>query len=122
MQLFYMNWKTTISFMLFATSLTVFVGWLISTSVLPIQKTIHFNEAERSFMSVWIKLAIALGLILFTIAWLVWIKDLQTRKILGLYLSVLIIQIVTEQVSSRIKFPGLGFDERLTLAPRTILE
>jgi hypothetical protein len=102
-----MTWKTILSFVLFATLLTIVVGWLITTGVLPIQKTIHFSDAERSFMGIWIKLAIALGLILPGIAGLVWIKYPQPRKVLGLYLSVLIIQIVTEQLFSSIAFPSL---------------
>ena len=102
-----MTWKTIFSFALFATLLAIFVGWLILTGVLPIQQNVRFNDAGRRFMSVWIKLAIAIGLILPSILWFVWIKNPQPRKILGFYLSVLTIQIVTEQIFSRVGFPSL---------------
>jgi chromate transport protein ChrA len=102
-----MTWKTILSFMLVATLLTILVGWLIMTGILPIQQTIRFNEAERHFMNIWIGLAIALGLILPSIAWLVWRRNPQPRRILDLYLSVLIIQIMTEQVFSNVAFPSL---------------
>lgn len=102
-----MTWKTIFSFVLFATLLTILVGWLTTTETLSIQKTIPFNSAERSFMRVWFGVAISIGLILPSIAWLVWIRNPQSRRILGLYLSVLIIQIVTERVFVRIAFPSL---------------
>jgi hypothetical protein len=83
------------------------VGWLIATGAVPIQKNIQFNDAERAFMQVWIGLAIAIGLILPSVAWLIWFKHPQPRKILGFYLSVLIIQIITEQIFSSVVFPSL---------------
>jgi hypothetical protein len=52
-------------------------------------------------------LAIAIGLILPSVAWLIWFKHPQPRKILGFYLSVLIIQILTEQIFSSVVFPSL---------------
>jgi hypothetical protein len=83
------------------------VGWLIATGSVSIQKRIQFNDAERAFMQVWIGLAIAIGLILPSIAWLIWFKHPQPRRILGFYLSVLIIQIITEQIFSSVVFPSL---------------
>ena len=77
-----MTWKTTFSFIVFATLLTLVVGWLIATGAVPIQKNIQFSDAERAFMQVWIGLAIAIGLILPSVAWLIWFKHPQSRKIL----------------------------------------
>ncbi|MBD2081836.1 hypothetical protein [Leptolyngbya sp. FACHB-17] len=102
-----MSWKTVFSFALFATLLTIALGWLISIRALPIAQTIYFNDAERRFMGVWIWLAITLGIILPGIAWIAWFKDPQIRKILGLYLATLIIQILTEQISSSFGVPSL---------------
>jgi hypothetical protein len=102
-----MTWKTTLSFVISATLLTLVVGWLIATGAVPIQKNIQFSDAERAFMQVWIRLAIAIGLILPSVAWLIWFKYPQPRKILGFYLSVLIIQIITEQIFSSAVFPSL---------------
>ncbi|MBD1845013.1 hypothetical protein H6F89_16725 [Cyanobacteria bacterium FACHB-63] len=102
-----MSWKTVFSFVLFATLLTIALGWLISIQAVPIAQTIHFNDAERRFMGVWMWLAITLGIILPGIAWIVWFKHSQIRKILGLYLATLIIQILTEQISSSLGVPSL---------------
>lgn len=102
-----MTWKTTLSFVIFAALLTLAMGWLITIGAVPIQKTIQFSDAEHAFMQVWIRLAIAIGLILPSVAWLLWFKHPQPRKILGVYLSVLIIQIITEQIFSSVMFPSL---------------
>lgn len=102
-----MTWKTTLSFVVSTTLLTLVVGWLIATGAVPIQKNIQFSDAERAFMQVWIGLAIAIGLILPSVAWLIWFRHPQPRKILGFYLSVLIIQIITEQIFSSMVFPSL---------------
>jgi hypothetical protein len=102
-----MTWKTALSFVIFATLLTFVVGWLIATGSVPIQKNIQFSDTERAFMQVWIRLAIAISLILPSVAWLIWLKHPQPRKVLGFYLSVLIIQIITEQIFSSVAFPSL---------------
>jgi vacuolar-type H+-ATPase subunit I/STV1 len=102
-----MTWKMTLSFVISATLLTLTVGWLIATGAVPIQKTIQFSDAERAFMQVWMRLAIAIGLILPSVAWLIGFKHPQLRKILGFYLSVLIVQIITEQIFSSVVFPSL---------------
>jgi hypothetical protein len=102
-----MTWKMTLSFVISATLLTLAVGWLIAAGSVPIQKTIQFSDAERAFMRVWMGLAIAIGLILPGVAGLIWFKQPQSRKILGFYLAVLIIQIITEQIFSSVMFPSL---------------
>lgn len=95
-----MTWKTAFSFVALASGLTVFVGWLITVGGLPIEPSINYTDAGLRFIRVWIWLAISLGLLLPLIAFVIWNRDPEPRKILGLYLSVLIIQIVTEQVVS----------------------
>ena len=102
-----MNWKITLSFVLSATLLTILVGWLTINEVLPIQQNIQFSATEQNFLRVWLRLAIAISLILPSIAWLVWLKNPQARKILGFYLFVLLVQIVTEQVFSSIASPSI---------------
>lgn len=102
-----MNWKITLSFVLSATLLTILVGWLTINGVLPIQQNIQFSATEQNFLRVWLGLAIAIGLILPSIAWLVWLKNPPARKILGFYLFVLLVQIVTEQVFSSIGSPSI---------------
>jgi hypothetical protein len=102
-----MTWKITLSFVISATLLTLAMGWLIAIEAVPIQKNIQFSDAERGFMRVWMGLAIAIGLILPSVAGLIGFKHPQLRKILGFYLSVLIIQIITEQILSSVVFPSL---------------
>ncbi|MEH2084173.1 MAG: hypothetical protein V7K89_30650 [Nostoc sp.] len=102
-----MNWRIAFIFVLLATLVVVLVGWLTSIEVLPISQVINYSDAGVRFIRVWIWLAIAIGLILPTIAFVIWFKYPQLRKIFGLYLLVLIIQIVTEGVVSRVWFPSL---------------
>ncbi len=102
-----MTWKAALSFAAIATLLTVLADGLTTAGLLPIAPNIQYGIAERNFLQIWLGLAISLGLILPTIAWLVWRKHTLYRKILGFYLLVLAIQIVTEQVFSTVGFPSL---------------
>ncbi|MEH1997517.1 MAG: hypothetical protein V7L00_01840 [Nostoc sp.] len=95
-----MTWKTTFLFMVLATLVVILVGWLTSIGILPISQMINYSDAGLRFIRVWILLAIAIGLIVPTITFVIWFKYPEIRKILGLYLLVLIIQIVTEQIVS----------------------
>ncbi|MBN3872360.1 hypothetical protein [Nostoc sp. JL33] len=95
-----MTWKTTFLFMVLATLVVILVGWLTSIGILPISQMINYSDAGLRFIRVWILLAIAIGLIVPTITFVIWFKYPEIRKIFGLYLLVLIIQIVTEQIVS----------------------
>lgn len=86
--------------MVLATLVVILVGWLTSIGILPISQMINYSDAGLRFIRVWILLAIAIGLIVPTITFVIWFKYPEIRKILGLYLLVLIIQIVTEQIVS----------------------
>ena len=52
-------------------------------------------------------MAICIGLLLPGIAFFVWIRQKELWKFLGLYLLVLSVQIVTEQVLSSVLFPSI---------------
>ncbi|MEH2418235.1 hypothetical protein [Nostoc sp.] len=95
-----MTWKTAFLFMVLATLIVILVGWLTSIGILPISQMINYSDAGLRFIRVWILLAIAIGLIVPTITFVIWFKYPEIRKIFGLYLLVLIIQIVTEQIVS----------------------
>ncbi|MEH2421599.1 MAG: hypothetical protein V7K48_11945 [Nostoc sp.] len=56
-----MIWRTVFIFVVLATLITVFVGWLTSIELLPISKVINYNDAGLRFIRVWIWLAIAIG-------------------------------------------------------------
>lgn len=103
-----MTRRAVFSFVLLATLITLLMSWLIPMGVLPIQQIISHNAAGRSFIQVWFKLAITVGLILPSIAWLLWFRNPQPRRILDFYLSVLIIQILTERVFISLLFPSLA--------------
>ncbi|MDZ8222791.1 hypothetical protein [Nostoc sp. ChiVER01] len=102
-----MTWKTAFLFMVLATLVVILVGWLTSIGILPISQMINYSDAGLRFIRVWILLAIAIGLIVPTITFVIWFKYPEIRKIFGLYLLVLIIQIVTEQIVSKVWFPSL---------------
>ena len=102
-----MNWKTVISFILLATLLTILMGWIVSIEGLPISQSINYNNAELQFIQIWIWIALAIGLILPAIAFLLGFNRPEVRKFFGFYLFVLIIQILTEQIVSSIWFPSL---------------
>ncbi|MBD6615197.1 hypothetical protein FNW02_04855 [Komarekiella sp. 'clone 1'] len=102
-----LTWKTTFSFVSLVTLIVLLIGWLTSAGVLPIKRVIDYSDTEVKFIQVWIWLAIAIGLLLPGIAFLIWINRPEPRNILGFYLLVLIIQIVSEQVFSSIWFPSL---------------
>lgn len=102
-----MTWSAALLFTLFATLLTIVVGWLTLAGKVPIQPKLVFKDAGQRFMQVWIKLAIGLGIILPSLAWMIWIQDPEPRHILSLYLVVLLIQVVTEQIAGSIGLSGL---------------
>lgn len=102
-----MTWKVVFAFVILTTLITLLMSWLIPMGVLPIQQVIQYSAAGRNFIQVWIKLAVTVGLILPGVAWLLWFRNLQSRRILDFYLSVLIIQIVSEQVFRGVLFPSL---------------
>ncbi|MEG4119238.1 hypothetical protein QUA43_17410 [Microcoleus sp. N9_B4] len=102
-----MDWKTILSFIIGATLLTLLSGWLMAANLLQIQTQIAYSEAELGFVKIWIQIAIVIGLLLPVIAFLVWIHNPNMRTIFGGYLLVMVIQIVTEQICSRIFSPSL---------------
>ena len=102
-----MTWKTILSFVLFATILTSIVGWLTANEIIPLRQVIQYGDAERNFLRIWLGLAIVIGVIVPTIAWLFWRDRLIYHQILGFYLTVMVIQIVTEQVASSLAKPSL---------------
>ncbi|MDF5708168.1 MAG: hypothetical protein PUP90_10925 [Nostoc sp. S4] len=102
-----MTWRTTFIFIVLATLVTVLVGWLTSIGILPISQAINYSDAGLRFIRVWILLAIAIGLVLPTIVFLVWLKNPQVRKIFGFYLLVIVIQILTEDIVSSVWLKSL---------------
>jgi hypothetical protein len=102
-----MTWKSILSFIVSATLLILLSGWLISANLLPIQTELSYSQGERSFVQIWLSLAIAIGLIIPGVGFLMWRQRPTARTILGFYLLVLAIQILTELIFSRIFFTSL---------------
>lgn len=102
-----LSWKTTISFLCLATLLIWLIGWLTITGVLPIKTAIDYNQQESNFIQVWVVIAIVVGILLPGTAFGVWIRHPEPRKVLGFYLLVLLVQIVTEQVLSGVLFSSI---------------
>lgn len=102
-----LTWKTTFSFITLATLLILLIGWFIKNRVLPVKTVIDYSAWETNFIQFWISAAIVAGLLFPGIAFLVWLRYPEPRKILGFYLLVLLVQIITEQVLTSILFPSL---------------
>ncbi|MDZ8262165.1 hypothetical protein [Nostoc sp. ChiQUE01b] len=102
-----MTWRTTFIFMVLATLVVILMGWLTSIGILPISQVINYSDAGLRFIRVWILLAIAIGLVIPTITFIIWFKYSEVRKIFGFYLLVIVIQIVTEHIASRVLFPSI---------------
>jgi len=102
-----LTWKTTFSFVTFATLLILLIGWLIKNHVFPVKTVIDYSAWETNFIQFWICVAIVVGLLFPGIAFFVWLRHPKPRKILGFYLLVLLVQIITEQVLSSTLFPSL---------------
>lgn len=102
-----LTWKTTLSSIVLATLLILLFGLLTISGALPVKMVLHYSAFGSKFIQVWIVVAICIGLLLPGIAFFVWIRQKELRRILGLYLLVLIIQIVTEQVLSSVLFPSI---------------
>ena len=102
-----LSWKTTISFLSLATLLILLIGWLTISGVLPIKMAIDYSQKEANFLQVWVVIAIFVGILLPGTAFFVWIRHQLPRKVLGFYLLVLLVQIVTEQVLSGVLFSSI---------------
>ncbi len=100
-------WKTALLFVALATLLILLIGWFTLGGALPVKLVIDYSDWESKFIQFWVVMAISVGLLLPGIAFLVWIRQKELREFLGLYLLVLIIQIVTEQVLSSVLFPSI---------------
>jgi hypothetical protein len=101
------TWKTTLLFVICATLLLWQLNWLMLGDTLLIKKAIDYSISQTNFIQVWLKIAVFLGLLLPGVAFFLWRRYPEPKKILGFYLVVLIIQIASESILSRVLFPSL---------------
>lgn len=102
-----LQWRATIAFLILATGLTGLVGKLTRLEILPIGRDIDYSSAQAQFIGIWLGAAILVGVVLPVVGIWIWRGDRQIRPILGFYLFVLIVQIITEQALSAFWFPSL---------------
>lgn len=102
-----MTWRTSLTFVVLATLIMMLMGGLTANGLLPIHYTIEYSAAELKFIQVWLQLAVAIGLVLPTVAFIAWVKHPELRTIFGFYLLLLVIQIATEQIVSKVWFSSL---------------
>jgi hypothetical protein len=102
-----LTWKITFSFVTLATLFILLMDLLIKKHVFPVKTVINYSAWGTNFIQFWIWVAIIVGLLFPGIAFFVWLRHPETRKILGFYLLVLLVQIITEQILSSILFPSL---------------
>ncbi len=102
-----LQWRSSIAFLILATGLTGLVGTLTNLGTLPIARDIDYSSAQAQFIGIWLGAAVLIGVVLPFVGIWVWRGDRQIRTILGFYLFVLIVQIITEQALSAFWFPSL---------------
>ena len=102
-----LTWKTTLSSVILTTLLILLIGWLIINGTLPVKQVMDFSDWAINFIQFWVLVAIFIGLLLPGIAFFTWIRQKELRRVLGFYLLILIVQIVTEQVLSSVLFPSI---------------
>jgi hypothetical protein len=102
-----MTWETSFSFVGIATLFVIAIAWFISLKILPISTELKYSEAGLRFIKVWIWLAIAIGIVMPGIAFVIWFDRPEYRDVFGFYLLVLAIQILIEQITAKSLFSSL---------------
>lgn len=97
---FLTRWRPTLLTLLGVTAAIALLVALVITGGLPLQTTANFSARERHIIRIFMGLAVSLGLLLPLVAWVTWLRHRQPRRLLGLYLLTLVVQIATEQVVS----------------------
>jgi hypothetical protein len=99
--------KSSLVFVVIATLVTLLVGSLTQQGILPLTEQINYSETVSQFLSYWMMVAVGLGLVLPLLAWIYWWQEQELRYLWGVYLGVLVVQIITEQLLSVIWIPSV---------------
>lgn len=97
--------QNTLIFFALSTAAVLLVGWLVLNGILPLATAT--TRSPTPFTRFWLQLGLVLGLIVPGIAFLAGIRTAVIRRAFGLYLLVLIVQIVSEMIISRWLFPDI---------------
>ena len=92
------SWTTVFLFIIFATLLNLLIGFLIKKETLPIALTIDYNPAQFKFIKIWVKFALVIGIIFPLILLAIGFNEPISRQIWDLYLLVLGLQIISEDI------------------------
>ncbi|BDA71717.1 hypothetical protein CAL7716_058830 [Calothrix sp. PCC 7716] len=95
------NPLTIASFIAGATLSSILIGWLIKTGSLPLKTMMAYSEKQLQFIRVWVKIALAIGVIVpFVLLITLWSNSIA-RQFLASYLAVVIVQLTCEASFSR---------------------
>lgn len=96
------RWLTVFLFIAIATLLSVLVGWLVHQGKLPLKPMMAFTSAQWQFMRVWVKVALAVGVVLPLIMLVAFWHESIPRQFFSCYLFVVAVQLVCERSFSRL--------------------
>lgn len=99
--------KISLIFVSVTNLVVLLVGILTQQGRLPLTEPINYSETASQFFSYWMMVAVGLGLVLPLIAWIYWWRKQKIRYLWGLYLAVLVVQILTEQLFRAVLVPSV---------------
>lgn len=95
------NWFSVFSFCALATLLSISYGWLVKKEKLPFNSIMAFNDTQLQFMKVWVNVALAIGVIIPVIMWIVFWNTPILRQFFSCYLLAVVVQLACEISFSR---------------------
>lgn len=95
------HWEIIASFLVFATLLSVGVGWLVKQAALPLKPMMAYSETQLQFIKVWLNIALLIGVILPLVMLIVFWKQPIQNQFFSYYLIVVFVQLTSEIVFSR---------------------
>ena len=103
--------QNNLQFVFFATVLLLLFGWSSVTRVLPINMDLSLapiSPAASRFVGLWIRMAMAVGILIPVLVILFFVRRSDVRTALGVYLFVLVFQIATEVSLSYLFFTSMA--------------
>lgn len=95
------HWFTVLSFIAIATLLSVGIGWLVKTRILPLKPVMAFNDAQWQFIKIWVNVALLIGVIIPIVLLVVFWKIPILRQFFSCYLFAVAVQLACEASFSR---------------------
>ena len=95
------TWRMSIGFVVLATLILIAFGYLSSAGLIPMARASESELVRLPLLTVWMNLAIFIGVVLPVVCFVIGFKYSKLRKVYGFYFLVLGIQIATEQLVSQ---------------------